>query len=127
MQQLFIDFLKTRRSVTAKKMKRGKISEDHLKKILEAGIRVPDHGALKPWKLSVITGAAQKQLDEELAKAFPEMEKVEEIRKHIWKDHFIWDRLKRLEEEVGLLKSQDPSGLNKEEVEPPKPQDPSDS
>ena len=66
MQQLFIDFLKTRRSVTAKKMKRGKISEDHLKKILEAGIRVPDHGALKPWKLSVITGATQKQLDEEV-------------------------------------------------------------
>ena len=66
MQQLFIDFLKTRRSVTAKKMKRGKVSEDHLKLILEAGIRVPDHGALKPWKLSVLTGAIQKQLDEEV-------------------------------------------------------------
>ena len=66
MQQLFIDFLQTRRSVTAKKMKRGKFSEDHLKLILEAGIRVPDHGALKPWKLSVLTGAIQKQLDEEV-------------------------------------------------------------
>ena len=66
MQQSFIDFLRTRRSVTAKKMKRGKISEDHLKRILEAGIRVPDHGALKPWKLSVITGAIQKRLDEEV-------------------------------------------------------------
>ncbi len=66
MQQTFIDFLKTRRSVTAKKMKRGKVSEKHLKQILEAGIRVPDHGALKPWKLSVITGLRQKQLDEEV-------------------------------------------------------------
>ena len=66
MQQLFIDFLKTRRSVTAKKMKRGKVSGDHLKLILEAAIRVPDHGALKPWKLSVLTGAIQKQLDEEV-------------------------------------------------------------
>ena len=66
MQQTFIDFLKTRRSVTAKKMKRGKVSEEHLKQILEAGIRVPDHGALKPWKLSVITGLRQKQLDEEV-------------------------------------------------------------
>ena len=65
-QQLFIDFLKTRRSVTAKKMTRGKVSEEHLKQILEAGIRVPDHGALKPWKLSVITGGRQKQLDEEV-------------------------------------------------------------
>ena len=66
MQQLFIDFLKTRRSVTAKKMTRGEVSKEHLKQILEAGIRVPDHGALKPWKLSVITGVRQKQLDEEV-------------------------------------------------------------
>ena len=66
MQQTFIDFLKTRRSVTAKKMTRGTVSEEHLKQILEAGIRVPDHGALKPWKLSVITGLRQKQLDEEV-------------------------------------------------------------
>ena len=66
MQQLFIDFLKTRRSVTAKKMTRGGVSKEHLEQILEAGIRVPDHGALKPWKLSVITGVRQKQLDEEV-------------------------------------------------------------
>ena len=66
MQQLFIDFLKTRRSVTAKKMKRGKISEDHLKKILEVGIRVPDHGALNTWKLSVLNGLNQSKMDEEV-------------------------------------------------------------
>ena len=65
-QKLFLDFLKTRRSVTAKKMTRGNVTEDHLKQILEAGIRVPDHGALKPWKLRVIKGATQKQLDEEV-------------------------------------------------------------
>ena len=66
MQQTFIDFLKTRRSVTAKKMTSGKVSEEHLKQILEVGIRVPDHGALKPWKLLVITGLRRKQLDEEV-------------------------------------------------------------
>lgn len=65
-QKLFLDFLKTRRSVTAKKMARGNVTEDHLRQILEAGIRVPDHGALKPWKLKVIKGATQKQLDEEV-------------------------------------------------------------
>ena len=65
-QKLFLDFLKTRRSVTAKKMTRGNVTEDHLRQILEAGIRVPDHGALKPWKLRVIRGATQKQLDEEV-------------------------------------------------------------
>ena len=66
MQELFIDFLKTRRSVTAKKMTKGKVTKDHLRQILESGIRVPDHGALKPWKLVVITGEKQKQLDEEV-------------------------------------------------------------
>ena len=65
-QKLFLDFLKTRRSVTAKKMTRGNVTEDHLRQILEAGIRVPDHGALKPWKLKVIKGAKQKQLDDEV-------------------------------------------------------------
>ena len=65
-QKLFLDFLKTRRSVTAKKMTRGNVTEDHLRQILEAGIRVPDHGALKPWKLKVIRGTTQKQLDEEV-------------------------------------------------------------
>ena len=65
-QKLFLDFLKTRRSVTAKKMTRGNVTEDHLRQILQAGIRVPDHGALKPWKLRVIKGATQKQLDEEV-------------------------------------------------------------
>ena len=65
-QKLFLDFLKTRRSVTAKKMTRGNVTKDHLRQILEAGIRVPDHGALKPWKLRVIRGTTQKQLDEEV-------------------------------------------------------------
>jgi uncharacterized membrane protein YqiK len=80
-------------------------------------------------KYEVFLAQTQKQLDEELAKAFPDMEKVEEIRKHIWKDHFVWDRFKKLEEEVELLKSQDPNRLNKaeEEGEPPKPHGSPDS
>ena len=65
-KKIFLDFLKTRRSVTAKKMTRGNVTEDHLRQILQAGIRVPDHGALKPWKLKVIRGTTQKQLDEEV-------------------------------------------------------------
>ena len=73
-QNLFIDFLGNRRSVTAKKMKRGKIKKDHLRQILSVGIRVPDHGALKPWRLIVITGAKRKQIDEEVI--FPEFMKA---------------------------------------------------
>ena len=59
-----IDFLRTRRSVTAKTMAPGRVDPAHLDHILTAGIRVPDHGALKPWRLVVIAGAARRKLDE---------------------------------------------------------------
>ena len=62
--QAIIDFLTTRRSVTAKTMAPGRVDGKHLKKILEVGLRVPDHGALKPWRLVVIAGDARKRLDE---------------------------------------------------------------
>ena len=55
-------------------MARGKIDKDHLRQILSVGIRVPDHGALKPWRLVVITGAKRKQIDEEII--FPEFMKA---------------------------------------------------
>ncbi len=73
-QNSFIDFLENRRSVTAKKMRAGNIDKDHLRQILSVGIRVPDHGALKPWRLVVITGAKRKQIDEEVI--FPEFIKA---------------------------------------------------
>jgi len=59
-------FFSSRRSVTAKKMSANSIDSNDLEKILAAGIRVPDHGALNPWKLVVIQGMKLKQLDEEV-------------------------------------------------------------
>ena len=50
----------------------------------------------------------KKQLDDELAKTFPDMESAEEIRSHIWQDHPVWSRLNKLEEDVSLLKSNIP-------------------
>ena len=64
-----ISFLSTRRSVTAKTMAVGQVDPTHLDAILTAGIRVPDHGALKPWKLVVITGEARARLDREVIHA----------------------------------------------------------
>ena len=60
------DFYSKRRSVLAKKMSNKEIPKDDLKKILAAGIRVPDHGALNPWKIKVITGKKLKFIDEEI-------------------------------------------------------------
>ena len=58
------DFYSKRRSVLARKMSSEKIPEEDLKKILAAGIRVPDHGALNPWKIKVIKEEKLKIIDE---------------------------------------------------------------
>tara|TARA_B100001115_G_scaffold32206_1_gene23802 strand:+ start:202 stop:765 length:564 start_codon:yes stop_codon:yes gene_type:complete len=60
------NFYSTRRSVLARKMSNEQIPKTDLNKILAAGIRVPDHGALNPWKLKVILGDKLKLLDEEV-------------------------------------------------------------
>jgi nitroreductase len=60
------NFFSKRRSVIAKKMSSDPINENDLNSILQAGIRVPDHGALSPWKLIVIQGVSLKKIDEEI-------------------------------------------------------------
>ena len=61
-----ITFLTSRRSVTAKNMAQGQVSRADLDAILTAGLRVPDHGALKPWKLVVLQGDVRRALNEEV-------------------------------------------------------------
>ena len=66
-----INFLQNRRSVTAKNMIAGEVSENDLEKILSCGIRVPDHGALNPWELIVIKDEARLRFGNQvLAKEF---------------------------------------------------------
>ena len=60
------NFFVKRRSVLAKKMDPKIIPDNHINKILAAGIRVPDHGALNPWKIKVIIGEKLKKVDEEI-------------------------------------------------------------
>ena len=57
------DFFIRRRSVVAKKMSSLPINKKDLNQIISAGIRVPDHGALNPWKLFVIQGNSLKNID----------------------------------------------------------------
>ena len=60
------NFFSKRRSVTAKKMVSGKVPDSDIQQILAAGIRVPDHGALNPWKLIVIKGDSLARIDNEI-------------------------------------------------------------
>ena len=59
------DFYLKRRSVLAKKMSPKPIKKGDLNQIIQAGIRVPDHGALNPWKLVIIQGEQLAKIDKD--------------------------------------------------------------
>lgn len=54
-----LSFLQTRRSVKAADMPHGRPDAATLQQILAAGLRVPDHGKLAPWRIVVIEGEAR--------------------------------------------------------------------
>ena len=60
------NFYLKRRSVMARKMSPEPIKESDLNQIIQAGIRVPDHGALNPWKLVIIQGEQLATIDKEI-------------------------------------------------------------
>ena len=60
------NFYLKRRSILARKMSSEPIEDEKLIIILDAGIRVPDHGALNPWKIIVIKGEKLKLIDNEI-------------------------------------------------------------
>lgn len=65
-----IDFLLTRRSTVAKMMDGPGPSDAELQKILESGMRVPDHGRLTPWRFIVIRGDAREKIGDVIAASF---------------------------------------------------------
>ena len=58
-------FLATRRSRPAKTLRTPGPDRVALAPILSAGLRVPDHGKLEPWRLIVLDGAAPARLSRE--------------------------------------------------------------
>ena len=71
MTNSFINFLLRRRSVTAKKMLPTLVKEKDLSLIISSGIRVPDHGALTPWRIVGFAGDSRFSFGEKiLAKTF---------------------------------------------------------
>ena len=75
-----IEFLLTRRSVTAKRMLNNAVSDVNLNLIIKTGLRVPDHGGLKPWKIIIIKNERKKIFDEniiykEFIRNFPDASK----------------------------------------------------
>ncbi len=65
-----IDLLLTRRSVVAKNLEEPGPSDAELEAILAAGIRVPDHGKLGPWRIQVLKKPGQAALGDVFARVF---------------------------------------------------------
>tara|TARA_R110000787_G_scaffold48054_4_gene116041 strand:- start:15 stop:611 length:597 start_codon:yes stop_codon:yes gene_type:complete len=65
-----IDFLLSRRSKLARAMEGPGPTDEDLRRIMEAGMRVPDHGRLTPWRFIVIRGEAREKLGEVIAASF---------------------------------------------------------
>jgi nitroreductase len=65
-----LTLLETRRSVAMTLLTDPGPSKDQLRRMLTIAARVPDHGALQPWRFIVIDGEARKQASERLAPIF---------------------------------------------------------
>ncbi len=65
-----IDLLLTRRSVLAKDLGEPGPNERELQTILQAGLRIPDHGRAEPWRIQVLDRSAQLALGEFSAELF---------------------------------------------------------
>lgn len=65
-----MELLLTRRSVVAKNLGEPGPSAEELEAILTAGIRVPDHGKLGPWRIQVLHAEGQKALGDVFAETF---------------------------------------------------------
>lgn len=57
-----LDFLLSRRSTPAKTLDAPGPDDATLRRILTAGLRVPDHGKLEPWRILILRPAAQARL-----------------------------------------------------------------
>jgi nitroreductase len=65
-----LTLLETRRSVAMTLLTDPGPNKDQLRRILTIAARVPDHGALQPWRFIVIEGEARKHASERLAPIF---------------------------------------------------------
>ena len=65
-----IELLTTRRSVLARNLGEPGPKKAEMTRIIEAGMRVPDHGKIGPWRIQVVTKAGQTALGELCASLF---------------------------------------------------------
>ena len=65
-----MEFLMSRRSLVVRDMTGPGPSREELDQIINAGLRVPDHGRCVPWRIQIVGKAAQARLGDVFADAF---------------------------------------------------------
>jgi nitroreductase len=69
-----IETLLSRRSVPALQLREPGPSREQIDIAIDAALRAPDHGALKPWRFVLIQGAARSRLSELLVRRLQQRE-----------------------------------------------------
>lgn len=68
-----LKLLESRRSASAKAMTEPGPSGGQLQRLLEIGVRVPDHGKLTPWRFIVFEGDARARAGQAVAERYREL------------------------------------------------------
>lgn len=65
-----IECLLNRCSIPASTLQEPGPGEDDLRQIIQAGLRVPDHGVIQPWRIQIIRPEGQRALGDLYARLF---------------------------------------------------------
>lgn len=102
-----LDLLLSRRSGSAKLMKGPGPDADQLRRILAAGIRVPDHGKLAPWRFIVFEGEGRARMGEILAQCIAgerdtSPERIEQERNRFMRAPVVIGVVSRVREQIPI-------------------------
>jgi nitroreductase len=102
-----LDLLLSRRSGSAKMMKGPGPDAAQLRKILAAGVRVPDHGKLTPWRFIVFEGDGRARMGAILAEAVAgerdiSPERIEQERNRFMRAPVVIGVVSRVREQIPI-------------------------
>ncbi len=102
-----LDLLLSRRSGSAKMMKGPGPNADQLRKILAAGVRVPDHGKLTPWRFIVFEGDGRARMGAILAETIAgerdiSPERIEQERNRFMRAPIVIGVVSRVREQIPI-------------------------
>ncbi|HXJ02344.1 MAG TPA: nitroreductase [Micropepsaceae bacterium] len=102
-----LDLLLSRRSGSAKAMKGPGPDSEQLRRILSAGVRVPDHGKLTPWRFILFEGEGRARMGAILAETIAgerdsSPERIEQERGRFQRAPIVIGIVSRAREQIAI-------------------------